>query len=334
MSTTPFDDQRALLAGRAVVPLLGNGVLTITGPDRLSWLDSMTSQSIRSRAPGESAETLLLDPSGRIEHAMRVVDDGETLWVLVDPAEAAPLAAFLNRMRFMLRVAVADVSADFHTVGFFGADAPAGSSVVWRDPWRSVAPGGWQYAAHTPSEGWDYAEALLPRDAPVAEPVARPEALDALRIAAWRPRAATELDATAIPHEFDWLRSAVHLDKGCYRGQETVAKVHNLGHPPRRLVMLHLDGSDNVYAAPGDAVMLGEVQVGRVTSAAVHHELGPIALAIVKRNTDAAATLTVEHEGTALAAAQEIIVPADAGATVEVPRIPRLGAARSSAAAR
>jgi folate-binding protein YgfZ len=160
-------------------------------------------------------------------------------------------------------------------------------------------------------------------------PVAGLLALEALRIAAWRPRAATEVDATTIPHELDWLRSAVHLSKGCYRGQETVAKVHNLGHPPRRIVLLHLDGSEGVLPEPGADVVLGETVIGRVTSVALHHELGPIALAVVKRSTDPLATLGVRSgAGAVLAAAQEIIVPPDAGAAADVPRLPRLGAVR------
>jgi tRNA-modifying protein YgfZ len=133
------------------------------------------------------------------------------------------------------------------------------------------------------------------------------------------------VDAKSIPHELDWLRSAVHLSKGCYRGQETVAKVHNLGHPPRRLVLLQLDGSEGVLPSPGDEVALGDTAVGRVTSAGLHYELGPIALAVVKRTTDPAAVLTVNSAGTVLAAAQEVIVPPDAGATATVPRLPRLG---------
>jgi folate-binding protein YgfZ len=164
-------------------------------------------------------------------------------------------------------------------------------------------------------------------------PAAGTLALEALRIAAWRPRAATEVDATTIPHELDWLRSAVHLTKGCYRGQETVAKVHNLGHPPRRLVMLHLDGSDGVLPAAGDAVSApgndGATVVGRVTAAALHHELGPIALAVVKRTADPVATLTVQTEdGTVVSAAQELVVPPDAGAEADIPRLPRLGAVK------
>jgi folate-binding protein YgfZ len=141
------------------------------------------------------------------------------------------------------------------------------------------------------------------------------------------------VDATTIPHELDWLRSAVHLTKGCYRGQETVAKVHNLGHPPRRLVMLHLDGSEGVLPASGDDVSGpgrdGEAVVGRVTASALHHELGPIALAVVKRSTDPAATLTVATaDGTVVAAAQELVVPPDAGAEADIPRLPRLGAVK------
>jgi folate-binding protein YgfZ len=154
------------------------------------------------------------------------------------------------------------------------------------------------------------------------------QALEALRIAAWRPRFATEVDDKTIPHELDWLRSAVHLHKGCYRGQETVAKVHNLGHPPRRLVMLHLDGSESVLPQPGDPVAVDDKVVGHITSAARHHELGPIALAVVKRNTDPDAVLTVTSDGTAIAASQEVIVPPDAGAVANVPRLPRLGQVR------
>lgn len=323
MSNSPFTDQRALVAGDAVVDLSDRDVLTITGPDRLSWLDSLTSQSIAHLTPGESAETLLLDPSGRVEYAMRIVDDGETLWLLVDEGTGAGLLAFLDRMRFMLRVEVADRSADFATVGSLGAEVPD-AVVTWADPWRTGVAGGHTYATASehPAAEWTYTESLVLRPFSPAGEVVSTAALEALRIAAWRPRAATELDATTIPHELDWLRSAVHLSKGCYRGQETVAKVHNLGHPPRRLVMLHLDGSDNVLPEPGSPVLSGDTEAGRVTASALHYELGPIALAVVKRNTDPDAVLTVQG----IAASQQLIVPPDAGAEANVPRLPRLGA--------
>jgi folate-binding protein YgfZ len=321
----------------------------------------------------------LLDPTGHLEHAIRVIDDGVTAWLLVDAAEGGPLAAWLDRMRFMLRVEVADRSAEFATVGTLGsitdlpAAAPNGVPLIWHDPWRDVAPGGHQYAQaeRHPAEDWTYAEVLVSRAdaaavASLAElPAAGTLALEALRIAAWRPRLSTEVDAKSIPHELDWLRSAVHLNKGCYRGQETVAKVHNLGHPPRRLVLLHLDGSEGVLPSAGDAVLrpaaaagvddteptepaepTEPTEVGHVTSSAIHYELGPIALAVIKRTVDPAATLVVSShgassagatsegvtsagatsQGVSIAAAQEVIVPVDAGAEANVPRLPRLGA--------
>lgn len=328
---SPLAEQRELAAGRAIVDLSDRDVVTVTGPDRLSWLDSLLSQSLARLAPGESAEALLLDPSGRIEYAVRIVDDGDTAWLLMDAGTGVGMASFLDRMRFMLRVEVTDRSAEFTTIATLGT--PVDGRVSWRDPWGAVVAGGHQYAtvSEHPGAAWTYSETLVPLDgsADLADrPAAGILALEALRIAAWRPRAATELDATAIPHEFDWMRSAVHLAKGCYRGQETVAKVHNLGHPPRRLVMLHLDGSDNVAVAAGDDVRAGEASVGRVTAAATHYELGPIALAVVRRATDPSATLTVAGAEGVVAATQEVIVPTDAGAEANVPRLPRLGAVR------
>jgi folate-binding protein YgfZ len=341
----PVAEQRMLATGRAIVDLSDRGVVTVTGPDRLSWLDSLTSQSLARLEPGVGAETLLLDPNGRLEHSIRVIDDGITAWLLVDAAQAAPLAAWLDRMRFMMRVEVADASGEWATLGqllpegvepLVAPAAPNGVPLLWRDPWGAVQAGGWQYAAAEghPAADFPAAELLIERArlADVLAAAARGElavagalALEALRIAAWRPRM-SEVDERSIPHELDWLRSAVHLTKGCYRGQETVAKVHNLGHPPRRLVLLHLDGSDALLPVPGAPIAQGDAVVGTVTAAARHHELGPIALAVVKRALDPAAPLTVDAEGTPVAAAQQVIVPPEAGATANVPRIPRLGA--------
>jgi len=342
-SANPFVAQRELAEGRALAAL-ERGVVTVTGPDRLTWLDSTVSQSVAALPPGVSAEALLLDPNGRIEHAMRVVDDGETTWLIVDSAEeAVALAAWLDRMRFMSRVEVADRSADFVVLGT--TSSTTGSGVVWTDPWGAgIQDGGWQYAAQAghPAAEWSWTEELVERDEAAGRgPVVPAAAAEALRVAAWRPAFSREVDERSIPHELDWLRSAVHLAKGCYRGQETVAKVHNLGHPPRRLVFLHVDGSDHELPEHGDEVVLAGTDdvVGHVTSGANHYELGPIALAVVKRSVDPAAPLEVlkpgpdasgepAARGARLAAAQEVVVPPDAGATADVPRIPRLGAVR------
>lgn len=335
----PLIEQRALAQGRAIVDLSHRAVLSIAGTDRLTWIDSLTTQAVKQLEPGQSSETLLLDPSGRLEYAVKLVDDGETLWLLLDADQADGLLGWLTSMRFMLRVEPADRSAEFATIGQMGdlelpAVVSAGVPLVWHDPWRQVAPGGWQYAVteEHPAAEWTWSETLVAR-AELAglahtHAVAGVLAAEALRIAAWRPRFVTEADERSIPHELDWLRSAVHLEKGCYRGQETVAKVHNLGHPPRRIVMLHLDGSDSVLPPEGSEVLLGDTVVGRVTSSAMHYELGPVALAVIKRSTAMDAALSIRVDDTVITAAQEAIVPTDAGATAGVPRMPRLGAVR------
>ncbi|GAA5032921.1 YgfZ/GcvT domain-containing protein [Microbacterium fluvii] len=338
----PLAEQRALAQGAAVAPLGDRRVLVVSGEDRLTWLDSLTSQAVAGLAPGESTELLVLDPQGRVEHAASVVDDGESAWLIVDRADAEPLLAWLRRMRFRLRVDPRDADDEVAVVGGTAAAlaavapaAPSGIPLVWRDPWPAVSAGGHAYAPNDGHPGLerDWSEAIVPRAewAALAARAAAGEvalaglqAADALRVAAWRPRWAREVDERSLPHESDWLRTAVHLSKGCYRGQETVAKVHNLGHPPRRLVALQLDGSDSVLPAPGDEVRIGDDVVGAVTSAALHFEEGPIALAIVRRSTPVDAGLVVATADGELAAAQEAIVPPDAGATAYVPRITRL----------
>lgn len=319
----PVAEQRALAAGRAVADQSHMGVVTVTGPDRLTWLDSLSSQALGTLEPGVSTETMILSPQGRIEHAAGLVDDGETAWLLTETAPA--LATYLDRMRFMLRVEVADTTAEWAAVGeAIRAPAAAGEPVTWVDPWPHVSPGGTTYAADpsAPHPGADRAWrlVLVPRDTLESEIDARLDAgwslvgtwaTEAARIAAHRPRAVREVDETTLPHELDWLRTAVHLHKGCYRGQETVAKVHNVGRPPRRLTMLHLDGSGHALPEPGAPVMNGEATVGRVTSVARHHEDGPIALAMLKRSVDPSLELMVPSDGGPLAASQELIVNAD-----------------------
>ncbi|MDQ1131067.1 folate-binding protein YgfZ [Microbacterium sp. SORGH_AS_0888] len=341
----PFAEQRALVGGRAVAVLEDRAALAVTGEDRLSWLDSISSQALTGLAPGVSTELLVLDPQGRVEHAAAVIDDGVTTWLIVDRGDAAPLLEWLRRMRFRLRVDPQEASglivlgATDAGVHLLPAAAPAHVPLVWRDPWPQVAPGGVGYADAADHPGaersWNEvlvttadAEALAAAAIAGEIALAGAVAADALRVAAWRPRWAAENDERLIPHEVDWLRTAVHLDKGCYRGQETVAKVHNLGHPPRRLVALHLDGSDDVLPAPGDPVEIDGAVVGAITSVARHHEDGPIALALVKRSAGVEVDAVVRTAGGEVAASVRTVVPADAGAAASVPRLPRLSRRR------
>ncbi|MCT1479833.1 folate-binding protein YgfZ [Microbacterium sp. p3-SID336] len=334
----PFREQRRLAAGDAVAPLDDRAVIEVAGPERLGWLDSITSQAVGSLSAGESTELLVLDPQGRVEHAAGVLDDGSSTWLIADAADAEGLATWLTRMKFRTQASV-ELRPELALLGFVDGGSAAelvrgldAAPLVWADPWERVSLGGHQYA-----EVADHPGAALPwRVAIVSEQTARalaesaaPEtfagllAAEALRIAAWRPRWASEVDERSLPHESDWIRSAVHLNKGCYRGQETVAKVHNLGHPPRRLAALQLDGSDAVLPEPGAPVFAGEEEVGRITSVARHHEEGPIALAILSRRAPAG-DLVVRAEGIDIAAGQQVIVPADAGATADIPRLTRL----------
>jgi hypothetical protein len=338
----PVQEQRALATGGAVAPLGDRALLAVSGEDRLSWLDSLTSQALAALPAGVSTELLVLDPNGRVEHAASALDDGETTWLIGDRADAEGLLAWLRRMRFRLRVDPRDVSDEFAVVGGSRAAlsritpaAPAGVALVWVDPWPAVSPGGHAYARVSghPGAERDWAEAIVTRDEEqrIADAAAAGQlaiaglvAVDALRVAAWRPKLTVDADERTLPHELDWLRTAVHLSKGCYRGQETVAKVHNLGHPPRRVVALQLDGSASVLPARGATVRAGDDEVGVVTSVAFHYEEGPIALAVLKRTAPVDVPLTVDTEDGPVAAAQEIIVPSDAGATADVPRLPRL----------
>lgn len=338
----PFIEQRRLAAGDAIVELDDRTVIEVSGPERLGWLDSITSQSVGRLSAGESTELLVLDPQGRVEHAAGVVDDGSSTWLIADAADAEALATWLTRMKFRTRAAV-DVRADLGLLGFVDGGSAARAvhtaaasngrvPLVWEDPWQHVAVGGHQYAevVDHPGASLAWRVAILRADAVETLAASLDQtaaagllAAEALRIAAWRPRWAAEVDDRSLPHESDWIRSAVHLDKGCYRGQETVAKVHNLGHPPRRLAALQLDGSDAVLPEPGSPVFAGDDEIGHLTSVARHHEDGPIALAILARRAPIG-DLLVRADGIDIAASQQVIVPADAGATADIPRLTRL----------
>jgi hypothetical protein len=309
----PYAEQRALAAGTGMVDRSHRGVVRITGPDRLSWLHSLSTQDLEHLEPGQSAETLILSPQGHIEHHLTLTDDGDALWAHVEPGTAGALLAFLESMRFMLRVEPADVTGDYAVLTVTGGLPEAGPP-----PGDALPPG--TAAAVRGALGTDLLVARGDLDRAATKfadgglTLAGMQAYEALRIAARRPRFGLDTDHRTIPHEVGWIESAVHLNKGCYRGQETVARVHNLGHPPRRLVFLHLDGSEDRLPQHGDPVQLEEATIGFVGSAARHYELGPIGLALIKRTTPVDATL----QAAGLPAAQEVVVPPDAGANVKV----------------
>jgi len=320
----PTAEQRALARGAAVVDQSHLGVITVTGPDRLSWLHSITSAQLIDLEPRQSRELLVLSPQGHMEHVAGVVDDGVTTWLITARDHAPELTEWLNRMKFMLQVEIVDVTDQWAAIGEpVSREGNESEPITWVDHWPAVFEGSTRYgpdAANHPGAQRPWRLVLVPRERLDAEIRSREEggwtlagtwATEALRIEAWRPRLETEVDYKTIPHELDWLRTSVHLHKGCYRGQETIARVHNLGRPPRRLVMIYLDGSGHLLPTRGAAVYVGEKEVGVVTSVARHHELGPVALAVIKRSVPEDAQFTVDCDGGAISGGQEVIVPGE-----------------------
>jgi folate-binding protein YgfZ len=279
----PVKEQRAIEAGKAWADLSHLSVVAVSGEDRLKWLHDLTTQYLTDLGVGIWKDAMILDPQGHVEYQFNLVDDGSTTYLVLDPGYAETLVAYLTKMKFMLKVDVRDATSEF---------------AVLRAPGVATDIGG-PYALVPRAEVAQMAQTF----GAVATQVGT-WALDAERVAAGRPRIAFETDHKSIPNELGVLNGAVHMNKGCYRGQETVAKIFNLGNPPRRLVMLHLDGSDVGFPATGTKIENDGVVVGFIGTVARHHELGTIALAMIKRNTPTDATLSVDG----IAASQQVIV--------------------------
>lgn len=320
----PSGEQWALEGGRAIVARPDLAVIDVGGADRLTWLTSLSSQVLTGLVPGQGRELLVLSPEGRVEHWAGASDDGQTLHLIVERCDVDSFVEFLVSMRFALRVSVgvrdavvySSVRAGNNTVE--AAALLPGLEWTWQDPWPGVTEGGATYCVREPHPGarTPMLFHVVSRDRAnefeaswlgggAGRRRAGVLAWEAMRIAAWKPRLGRETDARAIPPELDWLRTAVHTSKGCYRGQETIARVVNLGRPPRRLTYLQLDGSRADLPAPGAPIEVGGRQVGVVTSSARHAEEGPVALALLARTVPVSTVFDIDG----VAGAQEEIVP-------------------------
>ena len=288
----PVREQRALTRGAGWVDRSSRGIVAVPGADRLSWLHSITSQHLSALPDGRGTEGLVLSPHGHVELHFTVAETGGTTWLDTEPGAEGALLAYLNSMRFLLRVEPRDATAELGVLTVVGPStaavlAQAGLPVPVAE-WEVLPVPGGGFVRSRQGE----TDVVVPRDGlrafadRLTAAGAAPTGLwayEALRVEHRRPRAGFETDHRTIPHEVGWIGTAVHLDKGCYRGQETVARVQNLGKPPRRLVLLHLSGERDVLPAPGTPVQLDGRTVGFLGTAVQHHELGPIALAVVKR---------------------------------------------------
>ncbi|MGH3662907.1 MAG: YgfZ/GcvT domain-containing protein [Micromonosporaceae bacterium] len=327
----PMREQRQLDSEAGVVDRGNRGVLAVPGSDRLSWLHNLTTQHLTSLQPWQGTQTLVLSPHGHIEHHAMVTDDGETTWLDTEPDVAPELLKHLERMRFFSQVEPRDASDELTVLTLLGPRAGAalealgvslGQPDVLSPPEPKFATGSVParptaiYPAVALPDGGiarrvaaNQVDLLTPRSAvdSLAEtlreagvPACGIWAYEALRVAARTPRHGVDNDHRALVHEAGWLATSVHLEKGCYRGQETVARVHNLGRAPRRLVLLHLDGAVERAPDPGVDVELDGRRVGVLGSSARHFELGMIALATVKRNVPDDARLTVGESAAAI----------------------------------
>jgi folate-binding protein YgfZ len=327
----PFREQRALAEGAGLIDRSHRGVIALTGEDRLTYLHNITTQHLADLPPWAGTETLVLSPHGHVEHHALVVDDATTTWLDVEPGTAGELQTFLDKMRFLMRAEPREVTAEWAVLTLAGPGAAgplAALGITLDEPEVAAVPGAkFAHGAIAPvatsryaaaplaTGGWarsgvDGVDLLVPRSsvptitATLIEAGATPVGLwafEAHRVAARRARVGFDTDHRTLPSEVDLMATAVHLEKGCYRGQETVARVHNLGRPPRRLVMLHLDGVMTDHPpAPGTEVTLDERTVGFVGTAVRHHELGMIALAVIKRSTPDDANLVVGESAAAI----------------------------------
>jgi folate-binding protein YgfZ len=269
----PNNEQKALAKGNGWADLSHRGVISISGKDRLAWLHALTTQHLKKLQVATWVDALILDVQGHVIDQLFLVDDGQSTWIHIEKERVAPVIEYLNKMKFMFDVEVKDESENY---------------AVLRAPGIADSIGG-PYALVPKEELKETTEAFNKSYTQVGI-----WALEAERVAAGRARLLFETDHKSIPNELGFLNKSVHMNKGCYRGQETVAKVFNLGQPPRRLVLLHLDGSMVAMPEHGAKVFLDDKEVGFIGTLARHYELGPIALAVVKRNVPLDVTLICE----------------------------------------
>lgn len=315
----PFAEQRAAARTVAVVDRSNREVVAVTGPERLSWLHLVISQHMTDLPDGAATEALVLDSQGRVDTHMEVAYVGDTVWLDTEPGAQAtgvgntgrqPLLEYLNAMVFWSKVELRDATAERAVLTLLGPRTDDLLTTV-----GLPVPGPHEVAVAEDvlvRRGALGVDLLVPRAgkddwwARLTAGGARPMGswgYEAFRVEAARPRMDLDTDERTIPHEVGWVHVAAHVAKGCYRGQETVSKVHNVGRPPRRMLLLHLDGSPEVLPETGDPVLHGERTVGRVGSVVRHHELGPVALALVKFSVPLDAELLVGAEDRVVQAA-------------------------------
>lgn len=317
----PLTEQSRVNDGKpGLVDFWDRVAIRVSGSERRDWLNNLISQKVNAIEPGQATFGLILDVKGHVEHFFGILSTEDALILDTPATHADALEDYLSKMVFWSQVSVERLPWARLTV--LGTDLAADSSLFTVDAtsstalpaqlnfdvpedvdlqlWRTGTIGEVQALdLWVPRESFTRAWDELTN---VAQPTGR-MAYDAFRVQARLPILGVDTDERAIPHEIPAFigkgisgatqlddvsagptEAAVHLNKGCYRGQETVSRVHNLGKSPRVLVMLHLDGSANRLPGVGAELTAGGRGIGRVGSSVHDCDYGPVALALVKRN--------------------------------------------------
>jgi tRNA-modifying protein YgfZ len=279
-----LNEGRLIASGQAWANYSHYAILRVAGSDRLTWLNDLTTQ-LTLDLTDIFRRAFILNAQGHIRFDFALADDGNSTWIVTEKEKAAELLSFLEKMKFMLDLAIADESENYGAISQGANGLIAGQSLTN----FQIVP-----------------RANLPKIIGALDPLAEVGfwSLEADRISRKIPRIILDGDERTIPNELvnqlylptanlpnrelpsndNFFLQAVHLKKGCYPGQETVAKTYNLGAPPRLLTLIHLDGSEVDLPEVGSPVEFAGSAIGRVGSSARHFELGNIALALIKRS--------------------------------------------------
>jgi tRNA-modifying protein YgfZ len=280
------------------------GKLLVSGSEAAEYLQGQLTNDIEAVPPGEGIYAALLDRKGHMQGDMRVLRPGEGPDLLLDtePEALEAVRRHLAMYKIGREVDVVDVTAERALLSLIGPRAAeiAGSPALPENLCEEVTVAGTQVLAVGTAEGIDLIFEAEARERVAAALLAAgaaevsPEAVEILRIEAGRPRFGAEMGTATMPAEAGIVEQAVSFTKGCYIGQETVARLHYKGKPNRHLRGLKLSGAG---AAPGDSISLGEKEVGRLGGVGVSPAFGPIGLAILRREAEPGATVAVGEDG-------------------------------------
>jgi tRNA-modifying protein YgfZ len=278
------------------------GKLTVSGPDAAEYLQGQLTNDVEALAPGEGQYAALLDRKGHMQSDMRVLRPAaEEILLDTEPLARGAVVRHLTMYSIGREVEVVDVSNERAILSLIGPRSVevAGTPALPENACEKASVAGVECIAAGTREGVDLIAAAADRerlrDALVEAGAVEvsPAAVEILRIESGVPRFGAEMGAETMPAEAGIVEDAVSFTKGCYIGQETVARLHYKGRPNRHLRGLRLSGQ----AEPGATLRLGEKEVGRLGSAGVSPALGPIGLAILRREAEPGAELAVGEDG-------------------------------------